>query len=474
MLCALAAPAGAGPWDLFGTMGEIERRLSGYEALPGAVLDCGGALPPMTGQPLSLANVIDRALCANPRIRQTWGVARFRAAQAGGARAADMPTLSLNGQWNKGSVATEVDGLELSSKRDREQRNLTAALDWVLYDSGLRAGNIAVADATLRAAVENQRTTILLVLREAGQAYYDWRAAQGVLSAAREAEAVAARAVEFARARLRLGSATVADRLQAETGFAQTVVDRVEAESGLATARATLALLMATDAESFPERVDAEAERPMLANASLPSMTEAALARNPANRGAKAQLETAQARVRVAEASSGPVVALVAGYVRSRQLGAGIGQSFSTAVPSGGLQFSVPLFDGGAEWYQRYAALSQVQVGVEVLDQAVRLVEMEVWKVYHEMNKEAEKQRYGKSLLASALESNRAAELRYQAGAGNLLDLLNSRNALATARKQLVQSAAAWRTARLRLVFLSAQPLRWEPDDEEWVVHVRR
>ena len=169
-LCVLCSPAPCmAQWDWFGTM-DNTRELSEFEALPGFGLDCFEQSSFPAGQALTLSMVIDRALCANPRIRQAWGVAKFRAAQAGGARAADMPSLSFGGQWMRGTVTTEVDDLaSLESRRSREQRNMSLALSWVLYDAGLRAGNIAQADATLNAALQGQRTTILLVLQGCGK-----------------------------------------------------------------------------------------------------------------------------------------------------------------------------------------------------------------------------------------------------------------------------------------------------------------
>ena len=146
-LLPLCAKAQSDPYD---TMAAVSRDLGRYQALPGVALACADSPPPLASlASLTLPVAINRALCANPRVRQAWSVARMRAAQLGGALAADMPTLAFNGQWNRAGVTTFVDDFDaLNSTRYRQQRNVTIALNWVIYDSGLRAGNISVAART--------------------------------------------------------------------------------------------------------------------------------------------------------------------------------------------------------------------------------------------------------------------------------------------------------------------------------------
>jgi outer membrane protein len=55
------------------------------------------------------------------------------------------------------------------------------------------------------------------------------------------------------------------------------------------------------------------------------------------------------------------------------------------------------------------------------------------------------------TLLDIAQRSEDAAQHRYVVGVGNILELLNAQSALATAKKQRIQSLTDWRTARLQL-----------------------
>ena len=54
-------------------------------------------------------------------------------------------------------------------------------------------------------------------------------------------------------------------------------------------------------------------------------------------------------------------------------------------------------------------------------------------------------------LLDSAEQSERVALGRYKAGVGNMLDVLNAQSALASARRQRIQSAFDWNINRAAL-----------------------
>jgi outer membrane protein len=343
---------------------------------------------------------------------------------------------------------------------------MTLALNWVVYDSGLRSGNIEVAAQTLSAATATQRDMLLRVIRETGDAYSGWWSADGVFAATLEAERAARRSLAYAKARQQVGHATLVDRLRAETALAQATFERVEAESALATSRATLAMQLAVHADELPDQPIMGKQRPRLPERTLGQWLDGARERGPAVHIAAAQLATAKARIHAAEASNSPTVAVSVAYVRNRQLGKSNGETFTMNAPNFGVQLNFPLFDGGARSYQRHAAQSQFEAGEHALDIARRQLELDVRKTYHEMISQAQRIQHGRALLASAELAERASELRYQAEMGTLLDLLNDRAALAAARKQLVQASAGWRVARLKLVTLAAQPLSWEKDEE--------
>ena len=86
--------------------------------------------------PLSLPDVVDRALCNNPQTREAWANARYQAAQVGMAQSAYLPSvgLILSESRNRSSGANDV---------NYNQTAVTLSLNYLLYDFGGR-------EATLR------------------------------------------------------------------------------------------------------------------------------------------------------------------------------------------------------------------------------------------------------------------------------------------------------------------------------------
>jgi len=115
------------------------------------------------------------------------------------------------------------------------------------------------------------------------------------------------------------------------------------------------------------------------------------------------------------------------------------------------VNLSVPLFDGGrlaaearaagrdAERLQAEAESQRSQVALEVAD------------AYHDV-RHAQAQREGVAVqFDSADESARAAEARYKAGVGSLLEWLTAQADLARARQAQAQADSDWLAAFSRL-----------------------
>jgi outer membrane protein len=76
---------------------------------------------------------------------------------------------------------------------------------------------------------------------------------------------------------------------------------------------------------------------------------------------------------------------------------------------------------------------------------------LEVWNSYKAVQTSTNGVKDRATLLVIAHRSFVAAQQRYQAGAGNILELLGAQTALANASQQHVQTLARRRAARLRL-----------------------
>src|SRR3989338_10681722 len=199
--------------DPFGT--EAALPLKPALRLGGAIGDpCAETMPKdalnrVPGQkPFGLLEVVNLALCNNPQTREVWASARVQAAQVGVSKASYLPPASLSVSGNRTSPGTG-------------QRSYGLTLSYLLYDFGTRAAGVESAQQLLAAANATQDSTVQAVFLQAVQSFYQTQATQAALDAALESERAAKESFAAAEARYAAGSATPADKLQAQTAYSQ-------------------------------------------------------------------------------------------------------------------------------------------------------------------------------------------------------------------------------------------------------------
>src|ERR1035437_10286624 len=185
--------------------------------------------------------VVDFALCQNPKTRESWANARAQAAQIGVAQSADLPNLD-------GTLSTSQ---TRSNGATSDQRGVSLTFSWLLYDFGARSANLENARQLLSAATATLDATVQSVFLSALQAYYDTQAARAAVTAALESEKASRESLSAAEVRYKVGTGTPADRLQAQTAWSQATLNRIKAEGALKTAFGTLANQMGLDANQL-------------------------------------------------------------------------------------------------------------------------------------------------------------------------------------------------------------------------------
>jgi len=413
------------------------------------------------GQAWSLLDIIDQALCHNPQTRQAWANARVQAAQLGIAEAAYLPTVNLNttasyGQTGSGTVSqsqflglTPGQGVSGGAFGGREQYRITpsVSLNYLLFDFGGRSARLENALATLDAANWSHASTLQTVLFTAVQAYYQLFAARSALEATEASERSSEEAFKAATVRYEVGAAALADKLQAQTAYAQAKLNRQRATGDAQNALGVLANAMGLKPHASldiepPAFIEPDAER----ERDVHALIEEAKALRPDLAAAEAQVRAAEANVRSARSGSLPTLSLVSNYAYSDS---SISQSFQSW--SVGLQLSVPLFTGFANTYQIRSAEEQVTVQEATRDQLDQSIALDVWRAYFDLNTTRETLSSTDDLLASATQAERVALGRYKAGAGSILELLNAEADLANARLQHVQARYNWHIGKARL-----------------------
>lgn len=416
---------------------------------------CAAGLPP---RPLTLLDVVEQALCNSPRSAEAWSIAKAQAAQVAVQKSNYLPRVNVTAGAAK--VRNHVENSLFSSlDQDNSITNRTASLrlSWLLADLGQRSAKLGQAQALLSAANAAHDAILQEVFINAAQAYFDNLTTQATLTAFEQAESLAKESLAAAAAKFKAGVGLLTDQLQAQTAYAQARLDRTKAEGELKNAHGALSAAMGLMANTpfallkrgqsieqadFVQRVDA--------------LIQQATESHPAILAAKAKLLAAEENIKAVRAEGLPTLNLNTELSRSDQMGyqqlANFPASnvYSTSATVG-LQLNVPLFEGFSRSYQVQSAEADRQTRLAELNRVQQQVSLDVWRSYHALMAERENLRASEELMHHAQDAFNVAQGRYQAGVGNMIELLGAQNALSGARQQHIKSWATLRAARLRL-----------------------
>nr|WP_121322045.1 TolC family protein [Paraburkholderia sp. RAU2J] len=439
---------------------DVLRTAGGISATPaGAIVpDIAGCQFGPPARPLLLSEAVERALCGNPKTRAAWADVKAQAAGVGVARAAYLPTITGNGQFVRDNAVTEVTGHpNLSSATLATVHAESLSLNWTLYDFGARGAALRNVSALLAASQSAQNATLQSLFAAVAKDYYAAQAAAGALEVALDVEHMAGDSAKVASTRVDKGIAPISDALQAQTAYTRAVLDRVKAQGTWQTAVGTLASALNLSPDlplELPAVTDGVQPDAAFAQ-SVGELMEDARRTHPSVMAAQAQVDAAAAKVDQTRAEGLPSLSLVSKYSRNNQpatLGLGIPEYPATGREwYVGVQLTIPFFEGFSRTYQVRQTQAQLEKQQDALDGVRQQVGLEVWNSYQAVQTSTDTAKESAALLDIAQRSFAAAQRRYLAGVGNILELLNAQMALANAQQQRVQALADWRSARLRL-----------------------
>ena len=417
-----------------------------------------GACGDVPARPLSLADLVDVALCRNPQTAASWASVRGAAAQVGVAQSANLPTLDAsigpqinrNDSFRSGGGFVGPNGIVIGgggggvTSFDSAAR---LALNYLLFDGGGRAARIDGTRAQQRAALAQYADAAQGVVLSVVTAYNSLEANRAVEVANLANTAFARQSRDLAAARARAGVATGADRLQAETSLSQAELTLIQTRGNVATARAQLAV-----AAGLPPTLalDLAPAAALATGALLRSGADALIADaerlRPDIIAARANIDVAAANLRAQRSAGRPSVAVSAGSTLSAT-----DTQLNNNIGSVGLTLSLPLFSGWNTRYNIAAARAESDRQAAVAEQVRQQAGLEVYTNYIALQTALGSLGTARALIASATASADIAQGRYRAGVGLFADLLNAQSALASARTQLVQSEFNVRSANAQL-----------------------
>lgn len=468
MVAAMASlgMSGVSATDLFHTRREIPS--SAASPLLGEHAACTFGTPT---SPLTLQEVVERALCNNPDTRNAWTIIEERAAAVGISKASYLPALSATGQEVHENAITRVrDHSELSSNYSTLVHSGNLSLSWILYDFGGRRAALDNAKALLSAAQANENAVLQQTFADAAKAYYAAQSAREQLGADDAITKDAQNSLTAARERSERGIAPITEVYQAQTAYQQALINQTRDQGQALAALGNLAnaIALSPDTPLTLDSLDDTIQPDETFQRSVSQLMAQAEQSHPAIVAAKQELKAAQAGVTQAKAQGRPTIKLVAQYSQNNepvQLGLGLPHYPATGHDGYvGVQISVPIFSGFATTYQVQQAQAQVDQQSVAVDKVRQQVALQVWTSYQNLQTDRQNLISSVQLQTVATEAWESAQRRYRSGIGTILELLSTQTALAQARQQRVETLTAWRYDRLALASALGQ-LSWNDID---------
>ena len=389
-------------------------------------------------KPLTLVEVTEAALCHNPQTREVYANAKVQSAQVGVARSLFFPSV------------TDTLSVTENKNRTTNYSNATNRIvaSYLLYDFGSRDANFENANQLLRAASASQNATVQTVLLTAVNAFYQVHANRAILNASIETERLSQESFKAAEAKYIAGVATPADKLQAQTSFANATLTKLRNEGTLKVAYGNLANVMGAPANINFQIADSNLDDiPELVDQDIDALIEQARLQRPDLMASEAQLKASLAKIEAVKADAKPKVRIDASNQYDEN---SLGQT-SQNTSQLGIFLSIPLFEGYKPTFLIRSAEATAELNASKRDQLKLQVSLDVWTAYQNLKTANESITASNVLLLSAEESSRLALGRYKEGVGNIIDTLNAQSALANAKQQKIQSVLNWNIARTTL-----------------------
>lgn len=398
-------------------------------------------------QPLTLSEAVDIALCNNPQVQVAWAAIKVQAAAMGEARAAFLPTLS--GSVSRLNDHTSYPG---STRNPTTLNNSTAygTLSWRLFDFGGRNANRESANALLDAALSNHEAALQKTLLAVISAYFDAQTAMAAWTTKEQNEVLVRRTLDAVARRESKGAGAQTDTLQATTALAKATLERSRAYGVYQKALSVLVYSMGMSAGTHLVLAEDLSDSTQTYSKELSVWLEQAQHHHPAIAAVKSQLIAAQQKVRATRSEGLPVIDTTANFYQNGRPNQGISPT-KTQETTLGISLNMPIFDGFSRTYKVRGAEALVAQREAELIETEHQILIEIVKTHADAVAALANLTASESFLLSAEKLLASVQRKFDKGAADILEVLNTQTVLADAQNERIRCLAEWRSARFRL-----------------------
>jgi outer membrane protein len=365
-------------------------------------------------------------------------------------RALLLPSVSLSANTQYNDVETQYSGTSILSGARRKYNSNGYSVD--LTQPLFRAKNFAQyaqskfsveqSDALFAAAQQD------LILR-VSQAYFDVLLAQYNVTLSQAQKEAISEQLAQAKRNFEVGTATITDTHDAQARYDLTVAQEISAQNNLEISRnALLQIIGRQPGELATVRSDLPLVPPD--PASMEEWVEKAVQNNAEVVIARATLQIATEEVNKARGGHFPTIDIVASYSDGTVGGGTFGANDQTSKVVG-LQLNLPIFQGGATSSAVRQAVANQEKARQDLDVTQRRIAQTARQSYLGVTSGIAQVKALQQAVISNQSSFDSTQLGLEVGVRTSVDLLNARQQLFGARRDLAQALYNYILSRLRL-----------------------
>lgn len=397
---------------------------------------------------LSLEQAVQAALQNNPRMKAAESRVGQAEARIGEAKAAKGFHLNLqstairSGPEVSFSLAPLGQGEVVVSPKFRYTHSLQLQKNF--YDGGRRSAQQSIAEIGLDVTRRSLQQTRDDVTMEAKIAYFEVLRARRLRDVGQETLKAAEEHLRVTKARFQAGVTARFDVLRSEAEVEDTRQTLIDDEAIVEFAESQFNTVLGRPLTT-PVNVASIEEMPVV-DVTLAKALETAHVHRPELLALQQQVDIAQQQIRVARSGWKPNLDLVSNYDRSKATAFQKSTSYAiTAI------LTVPLFDSGLARSQVAEAQKSLKETEQNVESVRQRVELEVKQAYLNLSRARQRRVTAEKQLAAAAESLRVSGVRYNAGVGTNVEVMDARVAWTRAQWNQVNALYDYHVALAQL-----------------------
>ena len=365
-----------------------------------------------------------------------------------GSYSSILPSVRFSGNMNESRFPTQTGGYnqttgEITLDKISSQISASSAISISqnIYDGGVWWNTIRQAKNNYKIAEEFDRQIKSNIIRNVHTNYFNYLKASQLLDVARSNLMSSQQQLALAQQKYELGSAKKTDLLKAEVRFGQARVDVVNNDAGLQNAYLSLKNAMGLIGKDVDFSIK-EVESPLDIVPEFETGFELVQKFNPSVKAKQYQISAAELGEKIAKGSRLPIISANASMSGTAD---NIGDAISNSSNeqqrvNTGLSISIPIFSGNS--ISTRIQKAKIAVDKQESEYLTQLQDLSVQLQLSidQLNNYQEIIPINETVLVSAEEDLKLAQVRYSQGSTTILEVLDAQVSVVRARSSLIRT----------------------------------